>query len=834
MIEVTVKSLALKIQTSVELLIKQFADAGIYKSENDFVSQEEKEVLLFHLNKNHINSSKKLILKRKTKSILNIPCNGGKNKSINIEIRKKHTYLKNDNISENYTLLQKKIKNHLSSSIKIEEKKENLKNKLKKEVIKSKKINNTNLKNNSKKTITENKEKKYKKSEKKFQKIEKKIKKIKKEKKHSLNTMIDEDINNKYYFYTNKLKNKKINKKKIESTKNIETYKNNKFKNNKTKIIQKKFSKPKQIISKNIIIGEQITVAELSNKMAVKSSQVIKSMMQMGFIVTINQIIDQDTAQLIAEELGHKVILHKENYLEEFILNDRDIYNKKEKRSPIVTIMGHVDHGKTTLLDCIRSTNTTLNEVGGITQHIGAYHIQTKKKQGITFLDTPGHEAFTSMRARGTKITDIVVLVVAADDGLMPQTIEAIQHAQSASVPIIVAINKIDKPHDDFKQIKSALSQYNIIPEEWGGDNIFVEISAKSNIGIDDLIDAIILQAEMLELKAVNLGMASGIVIESYLDKGKGPIANIIVCEGKLKKGDIILCGFEYGRIRSIQNDLGKEIKEAGPSIPVKIFGLSGIPIAGDKFNIVRKEKKAREVAFYRQEKFRTKKLAYQQKNKFENIYSSMQTIDNTKHNQDINILLKADVQGTIEAIKYALFSLFKEKIIMKIIYSGVGNITETDVALAHTTSAMILGFNVKINNSAKKIVKIENLDCRCYTVIYHLIEDIKKFIEILLKKDNNKLNMIGLAEVRNVFKSPKFGTIAGCIVKEGYIQKNKNIKITRNNHIIYEGVMESLRRFKDDVNEVTNGMECGISIKNYDDIVCGDIIEVFSLEKSN
>lgn len=833
MIEVTVKSLASKIQTSVERLIKQFADAGIYKSENDLVSQEEKEILLFHLNKNHINNSKKLTLKRKTKSIINIPCNGGKNKSINIEIRKKHTYVKNENFSEKKTLLQKKIKNKDNSLVKIE---------LKKEIIQNKKIKNFKKKNktDSKKLIFEKKETKYKKkiykkSEKNSQKKEEKIKKIKKEKKHSLNNMIHEDTTNKYYFYSKQNKNKK---KQLELKKNKEIYKSKikikKIKDNKTKIIQQNFSKPTQLISKNIIIGETITVAELANKMAIKSSQVIKSMMQMGFIVTINQIIDQDTAQLIAEELGHKVILHKENYLEEFILKDRDLHNKKEKRSPIVTIMGHVDHGKTTLLDCIRSTKIALNEIGGITQSIGAYHIKIKNKQGITFLDTPGHEAFTAMRARGTKITDIVVLVVAADDGLMPQTVEAIQHAQAASVPIIVAINKIDKPHANPKQIKNALSQYNIIPEEWGGDNIFVEISAKSNIGINYLIDAIILQSEILELDAVNLGMASGIVIESYLDKGKGPVANILVCEGTLKKGDIILCGFEYGRIRSIQNDLGQEIIQAGPSIPAKIFGLSGIPIAGDKFNIVRKEKKAREVAFYRQEKFREKKLANQQKNKFENIYSNIQTINTIKNNQNINILLKADVQGTIEAIKYALFSLFKDKILMKIIYSGVGNITETDVALANTASAMMLGFNVKINNSAKKIVKKENLDCRCYSIIYHLIADMKKFIEIYLKKDNIKLNILGLAEVRDVFKSPKFGTIAGCIVKEGYIQKNKNIKITRKNHIIYEGMMDSLRRFKDDVNEVKNGMECGISIKNYDDIICGDIIEVFSLEKTN
>ncbi len=589
--------------------------------------------------------------------------------------------------------------------------------------------------------------------------------------------------------------------------------------------LQQAFTKPVQAVNRDVVIGETITVAELANKMAVKATEIIKTMMKMGEMVTINQVIDQETAQLVAEEMGHKVILRKENELEEAVLEDRDTNAELVTRAPVVTIMGHVDHGKTSLLDYIRKAKVAAGEAGGITQHIGAYHVETDDGKMITFLDTPGHAAFTSMRARGAKATDIVVLVVAADDGVMPQTIEAIQHAKAAGVPIVVAVNKIDKPEANPDRVEQELLQHEVIAEKFGGETQFVYVSAKKGTGVDELLDAILLQSEVLELTAVKDGMASGVVIESYLDKGRGPVATILVQSGTLNRGDIVLCGFEYGRVRAMRDENGKEIESAGPSIPVEVLGLSGVPAAGDEATVVRDEKKAREVALYRQGKFRDVKLARQQKAKLENMFSNMAEGDVA----ELNVIVKADVQGSVEAIVQSLQELSTAEVKVKVVGSGVGGITETDATLAADSNAIVLGFNVRADASARRIIENENIDLRYYSIIYELLNEIKAAMSGMLQPEF-KQEIIGLAEVRDVFRHPKFGAIAGCMVTEGIVKRNNPIRVLRDNVVIFEGELESLRRFKDDVGEVRNGMECGIGVKNYNDVKVGDQIEVFEV----
>ncbi|MBS7022943.1 MAG: translation initiation factor IF-2 [Haemophilus parainfluenzae] len=589
--------------------------------------------------------------------------------------------------------------------------------------------------------------------------------------------------------------------------------------------LQQAFTKPVQVVKQDVVIGETITVAELANKMATKATEIIKAMMKMGEMVTINQVLDQETAQLVAEELGHKVILRNENELEEEVLGDRDVNAEKVTRAPVVTIMGHVDHGKTSLLDYIRKAKVAAGEAGGITQHIGAYHVEMDDGKMITFLDTPGHAAFTSMRARGAKATDIVVLVVAADDGVMPQTIEAIQHAKAAGAPLVVAVNKIDKPEANPDRVEQELLQHEVISEKFGGDVQFVPVSAKKGTGVDDLLDAILLQSEVLELTAVKDGMASGVVIESYLDKGRGPVATILVQSGTLRKGDIVLCGFEYGRVRAMRDENGKEIDEAGPSIPVEVLGLSGVPAAGDEATVVRDEKKAREVALHRQGKFREVKLARQQKAKLENMFSNMTEGDVA----ELNIIVKADVQGSVEAIIQSLQELSTDEVKVKVVGSGVGGISETDATLAAASNAIMVGFNVRADASARRIIEAENIDLRYYSIIYELLNDVKAAMSGMLQPEF-KQEIIGLAEVRDVFKHPKFGAIAGCMVTEGVVKRNNPIRVLRDNVVIFEGELESLRRFKDDVAEVRNGMECGIGVKNYNDVKVGDQIEVFEV----
>ncbi len=581
------------------------------------------------------------------------------------------------------------------------------------------------------------------------------------------------------------------------------------------------FQKPVDPVVHEVALPETITVADLAQKMSVKAAEVIKAMMNLGSMVTINQVLDQETATIVVEEMGHKVKLINEDAIEEQIL-ETDDEGEAVKRPPVVTIMGHVDHGKTSLLDYIRNTNVTSGEAGGITQHIGAYSVHTKTGD-ITFLDTPGHAAFTAMRSRGAKSTDIVVLVVAADDGVMPQTKEAIQHAKAAEVPLIVAVNKMDKPEADPERVKNELSQNDVIPEDWGGDTQILNVSAHTGEGVDELLEAIVLQAEILELKAVVDGVARGVVVEARLDKGRGPVATVLVQRGTLNKGDILLAGLEYGRVRAIINDKGESLESAGPSMPVEILGLSGTPSAGDEATVVETERKAREVAVFRQSKSREVKLARQQAAKLENMFSQMEEGDV----KTVNVVLKADVQGSVEAIIDALTKLSTEEVKVKIVASGVGGINESDANLAVASTAIVVGFNVRADAVAKRILDEEEIDLRYYSVIYDLIDEVKSAMSGMLSPDF-KEEIIGLAEVRDVFRSPKLGAIAGCMVVEGTVKRSNPIRVLRDNVVIYEGELESLRRFKDDVNEVKQGTECGIGVKNYNDVKEGDQIEVF------
>ncbi|MGD9592985.1 MAG: translation initiation factor IF-2 [Candidatus Berkiella sp.] len=579
------------------------------------------------------------------------------------------------------------------------------------------------------------------------------------------------------------------------------------------------FEKPTAPVIKDVVIPETISVGDLAQRMSVKAVEVIKVMMKMGAMATINQVIDQDTAALVCEEMGHKAVLRKQDSIEDTLTVKYE--GDASHRAPIVTIMGHVDHGKTSLLDYIRTTKVAAGEAGGITQHIGAYHVETPRGM-ITFLDTPGHAAFSAMRARGAKCTDIVVLVVAADDGVKPQTIEAIQHAKAAEVPLVVAINKIDKG-GDLDRVKNELVQHGIVPEEWGGDAILVPVSAKTGQGVDELLEAILLQSEVLELTAIVDCPASGLVIESRLDKGRGPVATILVQNGTLKRGDVIITGLQYGRVRMMIDEKGDHVNEAGPSIPVEVFGLSGTPSAGDEMSTVQDERKAREIALFRQGKYRDVKLARQQASKLEGFMDRMQEGET----RQLNIVLKADVQGSVEALTEVLEQLSNADVTVKIVGRGVGGLNESDVNLAMASKGIIVGFNVRADSTARKLAEQEGIDIHYFSIIYDVIDTVKAAISGMVGPKFKEV-IVGLAQVRDVFRSSKFGAIAGCMVVEGVMKRNLPIRVLRNDVVIYEGALESLRRFKEDAKEVRNGMECGIGVKNYNDIKAGDMIEAF------
>ena len=585
------------------------------------------------------------------------------------------------------------------------------------------------------------------------------------------------------------------------------------------------FEKPTAPIVHEVSVPATITVSDLAQRMSIKATEVIKTLMKMGVMATINQILDQDTAVLVVEEMGHTPVAQVEDVLEAEIVATMSLAADAEQKSraPVVTIMGHVDHGKTSLLDYIRKTRVALGEAGGITQHIGAYQVKTSHG-AVTFLDTPGHAAFTAMRARGAQATDIVVLVVAADDGVMPQTREAIDHSRAANVPIVVAVNKVDKPEADADRVKQELTNFNVIPEEWGGETQFVEVSAKTGQGIDALLDAILLQAEVLELTAAYEIPATGVVLESKLEKGRGPVADILIQQGHLRKGDFLLCGMEFGRVRAMFNENGKPIKEAGPSSPVEVLGLSGAPNAGDEFIVVSDERKAREIATQREEKLRTSKLAEQQALKLENVFERMESSAGTV---DLNLVIKADVQGSLEALRGSLTDLSTDKVKVKVIGGGVGGISESDANLALASNAIIIGFNVRADSGARKLIEERGVDLHYYSIIYEAIDEIKKSLKGMLEPEF-KEQIVGNAEVRDVFRHPKFGAIAGCMVIEGFVKRNLPIRVLRDNVVIFEGQLDSLRRFKDDVAEVKAGMECGMGVKNYNEIKVGDQIEVF------
>jgi translation initiation factor IF-2 len=582
------------------------------------------------------------------------------------------------------------------------------------------------------------------------------------------------------------------------------------------------FERPAAPVKRDVQIGETVTVAELAQRMAVKANEVIKVMMNMGVMATINQPIDQDTAVLVVEELGHTAVVVKENAIEDE-LQSTDTQHELAARPPVVTVMGHVDHGKTSLLDYIRSTKVAAGEAGGITQHIGAYQVKTPKGV-VTFLDTPGHAAFTAMRARGAQVTDIVILVVAADDSVMPQTIEAIQHARAAEVPIVVAITKVDKGDADPEKVRNDLAKHNVLPEAWGGDTMFVNVSARTGAGIDELLDTLLLQADVLELKAARDGLAAGVVIESSMEKGRGAVATVLVKRGTLKPGDQIIAGQEFGRVRAMFDESGQPVTEAGPSMPVVVLGLSAAPNAGDELLAVESERKAREVALYRQGKFRDTKLARQGPTKLEDMLSQM----GDGKAATMQVVIKADVQGSAEALRDSLSKLSTDEVAVKVVSSGVGGITESDVTLAMASNARIIGFNVRADGSARSMIKESGTDVRYYSIIYEAIDDVKQMLSGMLAPEV-KEQIVGLAQVREVFRSSKFGTVAGCIVADGYVRRNNPIRVLRDNVVIFEGGLESLRRFKDDVNEVRAGTECGIGVKNYNDVRVGDQIECYS-----
>ena len=586
-----------------------------------------------------------------------------------------------------------------------------------------------------------------------------------------------------------------------------------------------KFEKPVLPAVKEVTIPESIIVSDLASKMSIKAAEVIKHLMKLGIMSTINQPIDQETAVILVEEMGHIAIMQSEDDFEQEMLAEVKSEGDNRKslpRAPIVTIMGHVDHGKTSLLDYIRKTRVAAGEAGGITQHIGAYQVKTDHG-AVTFLDTPGHAAFTAMRARGAELTDIVIVVVAADDGVMPQTKEAIDHARAADVPIIVALNKIDKKEANPDKVMQELATLNVVPEEWGGDVQFLKVSAKTGAGIDELIEALIVQAEVLELKAPAEGIASGICIESRLDKGRGAVATILVQKGVLNKGEFVLCGHEFGRIRAMFDENSHAIKSASPSTPVEILGLSGTPDAGDEFLVVQNERIARELAAHREDRKRSNRYAAQQASKLDDVFSRMSAGETLT----LNVVIKTDVQGSLEALRESLVSLSTEEVQVKCIYGGVGGINEGDANLALASSAILIGFNVRADAVARKLIEEKDIDLHYYSIIYEAIDEVKRAISGMMAPEIQE-KIVGLAEVRDVFRSPKFGAIAGCMVIDGFVKRNLPIRVLRNNVVIYEGQLESLRRFKDDVNEVKMGMECGIGVKNYNDVKAGDQIEVF------
>jgi translation initiation factor IF-2 len=841
MADVTVKQLAQVVGIPVERLLNQLQEAGLsINDEQQTVNEDQKRVLLNHLkggtSSDTRSAPERITLRRKSVSQVTLGHDAHSGKTVNIEVRKKRTYVKRSSLNEpedtDLETTAEAEENLAAETMDTESVEttaeasspENLDNITVTEDVTAvvdplASIETINLPEPVvlepgtpiESTTDENKADKNAKKKQVVKEEGDGVKSdFKKGKKKSKYQPPSRDDNEHESLHSKRNKFKKRKGEKSDKYREAE------------ESLTHGFAMPTAPVIREVMIPETITVAELAKRMSVKVAEVIKVMMGLGAMATINQVIDQETAIIVVEEMGHVARLLKEDAIEHTLGDALSKGSNRESRAPVVTIMGHVDHGKTSLLDYIRRTKVAAGEAGGITQHIGAYHVSTPKGD-ITFLDTPGHAAFTAMRARGAQATDIVVLIVAADDGVKPQTVEAVQHAKAAKVPMIVAINKMDKPGADPERVMNELTTYEVVPEPWGGDTMFVNISAKSGQGIDDLLDAILLQSEVLELTAHTDGAAKGVVIESRLDKGRGPVATVLVQSGTLRKGDIILAGFQYGRIRALVSDNGTLVDSAGPSMPVEVLGLSAIPHAGDEAIVVPDEKKAREVALFRQGKFRDVKLARRQKTSLEGIFENMTAAEM----KVLNVVLKADMQGSVEAIADALVKLSNEEVNVEVIASGVGGITESDVHLAIASNALLIGFNVRADAGAKRLVEVEGVSMHYYSVIYDIVDQVKAALTGMLAPQF-KEEIVGIAEVRDVFRSPKIGSIAGCMVIEGLIKRNNPIRVLRDNVVIYEGTLESLRRFKDDVVEVRQGIECGIGVKNYNDVKTGDLIEVF------
>ena len=820
MTQVTVKELAQVVDTPVERLLQQMKEAGLpHSSADQVVTDSEKQALLAHLKSSHgakVEEPRKITLQRKTTSTLRV----AGSKTVSVEVRKKKTYVKRSpeeiEAEKQRDLAEKRAAEEAARKIADEENKRQAAEEARRQAEQASKAAVQNKQAElAAATVDE---------------LPAAVTEVKKEEARRLpeRARVDDERRERKPAHRPSAKEKeKVPAPRVapRSTDEETDGFRRGGRGGKSKLKKRNqhgFQSPSGPIVRDVAIGETITVSELAQQMAVKGAEVVKFMFKLGTPVTINQVLDQETAQLIAEEFGHKVKLVSDNALEEQLAESLKFEGESFHRAPVVTVMGHVDHGKTSLLDYIRRAKVASGEAGGITQHIGAYHVETDRGM-ITFLDTPGHAAFTQMRARGAKATDIVILVVAADDGVMPQTQEAVQHAKAAGVPIVVAVNKIDKPDANPDNIKNGLAALDVIPEEWGGDAPFVHVSAKVGTGVDELLEAVLLQAEVLELKATPAAPGRGVVVESRLDKGRGPVATVLVQDGTLRQGDMVLVGVNYGRVRAMLDENGKPIKEAGPSIPVEILGLDGTPDAGDEMMVVADEKKAREVALFRQGKFREVKLARAHAGKLENIFENM----GQEEKKTLNIVLKADVRGSLEALQGSLGTLGNDEVQVRVVGGGVGGITESDANLALASNAVLFGFNVRADAGARKIVESEGLDMRYYNVIYDIIEDVKKALTGMLGSDVRE-NILGIAEVRDVFRSPKFGAVAGCMVVEGTVHRNRPIRVLREDVVIFEGELESLRRFKDDMSEVRAGMECGIAVKSYNDVKVGDKIEVF------
>ena len=807
----TVEKFANELNLPIDLLLKQLESAGIIKTSGaEELLEADKSALLNYLQIEHgaSNTNKnKITLTRKQNTQIRKTDSDGRARTIQVEVRKKRTIVKPEQ--------RKEVKDDLVKEDTSAVEKRAVADKNQKEIRKEEEKRNAALMAAQAEEVKNKKATKVNQKESKDGTLHRPASKA--------NVKVDKD--SKKTELKDKWVDKNLKKRPIKTRNdNNQGWRSPKNRNkNKDETDDQNFVAPSEPIVKNVLIPETISVGDLAHKMSVKATEVIKTLMGMGMMVTINQVLDQDTAIIVVEEMGHKPEAAKENDLESFLDEESSSLDEViEPRPPVVTVMGHVDHGKTSLLDYIRTTKVTKGEAGGITQHIGAYHVETPKGM-ITFLDTPGHEAFSAMRARGAKATDIVILVVAVDDGVMPQTIEAINHSKAAGVPLIVAINKIDKPDSNSEKVRGELLGHEVIPEELGGDSMFIEVSAQTGQGIDDLLDAVLLQAEVLELKAPINTPAKGIIVEGRLDKGRGPVTTLLVQSGTINMSDTLLAGNASGKIRAMLDENGKNIKQATPSIPAEIIGLSDVPNAGDEFIVINDEKKAREIALFRQGKFRDVKLAKQQASKLENIMEQMTEAEV----RFLPLIIKADVQGSSEALAGSLEKLSTDEVKVKVVHSAVGAVNESDINLASASNAVIIAFNVRASGGARKLGESLDIDVRYYSIIYEAVDEVKAALGGLLSPEQKEV-ILGMVEIREIFKASKVGTIAGCFVLDGVIKKGSNIRLLRDDTVIYEGQLDSLKRFKDDVKEVKSNFECGLSIKNFDDLKVNDKLEAY------